>query len=124
MTGELHGVVVGHGGVAAALVAATEEISGVRGALTAVSNTGCDRDRLEERIMAAVGEGPAVVFVDLPSGSCLFAAMRRLKGSPSVRVVTGVNVAMLLDFVFHRDEGPEAAARRAVEVGAKAVTVR
>jgi len=38
-------------------------------------------------------------------------------------VVTGVNLAMLLDFVFHRDIAPEAAAQRAVDAGAKAIRV-
>ena len=51
------------------------------GALVAVSNTGCDRGALEERVAEAVGPGPAVVFVDLASGSCLFAVLNRLRAS-------------------------------------------
>jgi mannose/fructose-specific phosphotransferase system component IIA len=124
MTELLRGVVVGHGDLAGGLVSAVEEISGVRDCLIAVSNAGCDRDRLEDRIIAAVGDRPAIVFVDMPSGSCLFAALRRLRDRPSVRVVTGVNLAMLLDFVFHREAEPEVAAARAVETGAKSVGVR
>ena len=89
MSAPLRGVVVGHGGVAPALVAAAEEISGVRGVLFAVSNAGADREALEERVVEAVGDNPAVVFVDMPSGSCLFAAMRRLATRPDIRVVTG-----------------------------------
>lgn len=124
MTDPLHGVVVAHGDLARAMVAAVEEISGVRGALVAVSNTGCDRGQLEQRIVDAVGERPAVVFVDMASGSCLFAAIRRLRDQPAVRVVTGVNIAMLLDFIFHRDLDAAQAAARAVETGAKALGVR
>jgi mannose/fructose-specific phosphotransferase system component IIA len=124
MTGQLHGVVVGHGDLARALVSSVEEISGIRGALVPVSNAGCDRGRLEERIVQAVGDRPSLVFVDMPSGSCLFAAARRLAPNPGVRLVTGVNLAMLLDFVFHRDLPLDLAAERAAETGGKAIVVR
>jgi mannose/fructose-specific phosphotransferase system component IIA len=124
MNQALHGVVVAHGDVAVALIGAVEEISGIRGALAPVSNRGCDRDQLEQRIIDAVAARPTVVFVDMPSGSCLFAAMRRLKGQPDVAVVTGVNLAMLLDFLFHRDQTATEAAARAVDTGLKAMGVR
>lgn len=118
---KLHGVVVGHAGLAAALVGAVEQIAGQDSGLSAVSNADCDRDRLEQRIMTAVGEGPAVVFIDMPSGSCLFAAMRRLQSLPDVKVVTGVNLAMLLEFVFNRDGAPADVAEHLAQVGARAV---
>jgi mannose/fructose-specific phosphotransferase system component IIA len=102
MSEGLRGVVVCHGRLADALVEAAEQISGVTGALAAVSNTGCDRGALEERVAEAVGAGPAVVFVDLSSGSCLFAVLKRLRSGGMAKVVTGVNLAMLVDFVFHR----------------------
>lgn len=117
MSEELRGVVVCHGPMAAALVQAAEQISGVDAALMPVSNMGCDRDTLEQRVLAAVDQHPAVVFVDMASGSCLIAVLKRLRADPSVRVVTGVNLAMLVDFVFHRSLSPEEAASRAVTVG-------
>ena len=40
----------------------------------------------------------------------------------TVRVVTGVNLAMLLDFAFRRDTTPDQAAMRACETGRHAVT--
>ena len=117
MSEELRGVVVCHGPMAGALVEAAEQISGVDAALIPVSNMGCDRDTLEQRVLAAVDQHPAVVFVDMASGSCLIAVLKRLRADPSVRVVTGVNLAMLVDFVFHRSLSPEEAASRAVAVG-------
>ena len=118
---ELRGVVVCHGELARALVTAAEQISGVTDALIPVSNNGCDRGTLEDQLGRAVGGGPAVVFVDMASGSCLFAALHRLRALPSVRVVTGVNLAMLVDFVFHRSTSASAAAERAVAKGGEAI---
>ena len=120
----LKGVVVGHAGLAAALVGAVEQISGADSGLIAVSNTNCDRGALEERIMTSVGEGPAIVFIDMPSGSCHFAAMRRLQSIPDVRVVTGVNLAMLLEFVFHPEGTVAEIAEHVAEAGARAVVAR
>jgi mannose/fructose-specific phosphotransferase system component IIA len=123
MSEELLGVVVCHGPLATALVDAAEQISGLKGVLVPVTNSGCDRDTLEERVMRAVNGQPAVVFVDLASGSCSFAVLKRLRGEPSVRVVTGVNLAMLVDFVFHRTLSPQEAATRAVTAGEKSIRI-
>jgi mannose/fructose-specific phosphotransferase system component IIA len=123
MSEPLHGVIVCHGLLARALVDATAQISGMADALVPVSNSGCDRGDLEARVEAAVGTEPTVVFVDMASGSCLLAVLRRLRERENVRVVTGVNLAMLLDFVFHRDLTPVEAAKRAVEIGEKAIQV-
>lgn len=121
---QLKGVIVGHGQLAQAMLGAVEQIAGTETGIVAVSNTDCDRGALEARIVAAVGEGPALVFIDMPSGSCLFAAMRQLQTMSGVRVVTGVNLAMLLEFVFHREGSVDEVAARIAEVGARAVAAR
>lgn len=121
MSEPLRGVVVCHGGLASALVDAVEQITGLTGRLVPISNTDCDRDGLEQRIADTIAGLPAVVFVDMPSGSCLFAALHRLRNEPHVKVVTGVNLAMLIDFVFHPDEPPTEAAARAVATGERAI---
>lgn len=120
---ELRGVIVSHAALAEALVAAVHAITGVEGALVAVSNEGCDQDALRARLDQATAARPAVLFVDLPGGSCLTSSLRFARGHAELAVVTGVNLAMLLDFVFHRDVAPAEAARRAVEAGAKAIKV-
>jgi mannose/fructose-specific phosphotransferase system component IIA len=123
MSDALRGVVVCHGELAKALVGAAESISGVLGVLRPVSNSGCDRDSLEKRVEEAVGGQPSVIFVDLASGSCLFAVLKRMRTIPGVKVVTGVNLTMLVDFVFHASLTPEAAAERAIEAGTKAIRI-
>lgn len=120
---EIRGVIVSHAAVAQALVAAVTAITGIEGALTPVSNEGCGSEALTERLSQAVGNGPAVLFVDLPGGSCLTSSARYAKQHADIAVVTGVNLAMLLDFVFHRNIPPAEAARRAVDAGAKAIRV-
>ncbi|PYO89814.1 MAG: hypothetical protein DMD58_08385 [Gemmatimonadetes bacterium] len=121
---ELRGVVVSHAAVAQALVAAVTAITGIEGALTPISNEGCGTEALGERLREAVGSGPAVLFVDLPGGSCFTSSARYAKkGGADIAVVTGVNLAMLLDFVFNRDIPPAEAARRAVDAGGKAIRV-
>lgn len=112
---------MGHGTVAGALVAAAEEITGIRGILVPVSNTNCDRATLEERVVEAIADREALVFVDLPSGSCFHASLRRMHGHEGIHVVTGVNLAMLLDFLFHRNDALMGAASRAVTTGARAI---
>jgi mannose/fructose-specific phosphotransferase system component IIA len=120
---DLRGIIVSHAAVAQALVTAVGAITGIQDALTAVSNEGCGTAELGERLRQAIGEGPAVVFVDLPGGSCFTSSVRYAKQHVEIAVVTGVNLAMLLDFVFHRDIPPAEAARRAVDAGAKAIRV-
>lgn len=120
---ELRGIIVSHAAVAQALVAAVGVITGIEDALTPVSNEGCGTEALAERLRDAVGEGPAVLFVDLPGGSCMTSSTRYAKQHADIAVVTGVNLAMLLDFVFHRDVTPAEAARRALDAGAKAIRV-
>jgi mannose/fructose-specific phosphotransferase system component IIA len=120
---DLRGVIVSHAAVAQALVAAVTAITGIEGVLTPVSNEGCGTDALTERLTQALGSGPAVLFVDLPGGSCFTTSLRLAKKNAAIAVVTGVNLAMLLDFVFHRDVAPDDAARRAVDAGGKAIRV-
>jgi len=102
MSEPLRGVIVSHAAVAQALLAAVAAITGVNDALVPVSNDGCDTGALAERLTQAIGNKPAVLFVDLPGGSCLTSSVRLARGKSDVAVVTGVNLAMLLDFVFHR----------------------
>ena len=91
--GGLRGIVVCHGPLARALVDATEQITGITGALVPVSNLGCGRDDLEARVQEAAGAEPAVVFVDMASGSCMFAVLRRLRQRPDIGIVRIRSVA-------------------------------
>lgn len=121
---EVAGIVVAHSELASGLVRAAEEISGVKGALAAISNTACTPEELRARVRRAASGRPAVIFVDLASGSCAFASLSVAGGLPEVAVVTGVNLPMLLDFLFHRAMSPAELAGRVVDRGRATATVR
>ncbi len=121
MSERLAGIVLAHAQVAQALVSAVQAIAGDEHGLTPVSNEGCDRQAIVERLSAALDGRPALVFTDMAGGSCAFGAAAFARTHPEVRVVTGVNLAMLLDFAFHRDQTLAAAAERAVATGRGAV---
>jgi mannose/fructose-specific phosphotransferase system component IIA len=115
------GIVVAHGSLAAALVGEVERISGERDILIPVSNSASGPEEIERRVAEAIGSGPAVVFVDMPCGSCFFASMRMARNREDVRVVTGVNLPMLLDFISHRSLPPADGAARAAGKGSDAI---
>lgn len=97
------GVVVAHGELATGLVSAVTRIAGSEpDALVALSNEGRSpqelADLLEERIRGRV----AVVFTDMQTGSCALVARVTCGEREDRAVIFGVNLAMLLDFVFHR----------------------
>jgi len=91
------------------------------GALTAVSNSGLGPDELLRAVDEAAGEGPAVIFTDLQSGSCALAARFACRGPRGRRIVHGTNLPMLLDFVFHRDLPLDDLVQRLVEKGRDSV---
>lgn len=98
------GIVVCHGRLAQALVDAVREIVGDDGGLVAVRTQGCTPEEVGRRVETALaGAGSAIVFADLPSGSGTFAARHLARRREGVAVVCGVNLPLLLDFVFHRE---------------------
>jgi mannose/fructose-specific phosphotransferase system component IIA len=101
--GGVRGILLAHGSMARGLVDAVSKISGVAPeVLTPVSNEGKSPQALEEEIHEIMGEESMILFTDLGSGSCAFAAMRCLRKDCRQVVVSGVNLPILLDFVFNR----------------------
>jgi mannose/fructose-specific phosphotransferase system component IIA len=114
----IRGVVVAHGPMATAMVDAVRRIAGDRAdALVPVSNDGKGPDELRSELEDLVGEQQAVVFTDLLAGSCGMAAMSSCRNRERRAVVAGVNLPMLLEFVFHDDLPLEELVQRVQEKG-------
>ncbi|MGD2151964.1 MAG: hypothetical protein PVG79_01775 [Gemmatimonadales bacterium] len=102
MSDEVRGILVGHGKLADGMLDAVAGITGSREGLTAVDNASMTPEALEEHVESLIGDSTSVVFVDLPSGSCAYVARRLRHRHRRLAVVCGVNLPLLLDFVFHR----------------------
>lgn len=123
MSESVRGLVVSHASLAEGLVQSVRQIAGVDGdVLRAVSNEGCGPEALQNAVQAQTGDGPVIVFTDMPSGSCAFAARRLTVDRPGTAVVCGVNLPMLLDFVFHRELPLPELVDRLVNKGKAAIT--
>ena len=115
---EARGVLVAHGAMAAGMIDAVRKISGApEDALFAVSNEGRSPQQVQDAILEVLGDGPAVVFTDLGAGSGTLAARLSCAHRSAVAVVTGVNLPMLLDFVFHRGDPVALIAARMTDKG-------
>lgn len=116
-------LVVGHGDLAAGLVSAVAQITGRGELFLPLSNRDGSGAQLERTLHEALERtGAEVVFTDLPAGSWTLAARRVQRERPSMALVTGVNLAMLLDFAFHDALPAGEAAQAALEKGRGAIT--
>lgn len=120
--GPVRGIVVGHGDMPRGLVDAVRHIAGqAADGLVAISNEGKAPDQLATELTEAAGTGPAIVFADLRTGSCGIAAAYSCKNRDRRAVICGVNLPMLLDFVFHRDLELSELVPRVIEKGRAAI---
>ncbi|MFL5577113.1 MAG: PTS sugar transporter subunit IIA [Gemmatimonadaceae bacterium] len=117
-------IVAGHGEFAVGVVSAVAQITGRGDVFVPLSNRGLGADDIERAMREqADAFGARVVFTDLPAGSCTIAARRLQRDRPDLVLVTGANLATLLDFVFHADAPPAQAAQHAAEKGRASLAV-
>ncbi|HSA57147.1 MAG TPA: hypothetical protein VLE53_15655 [Gemmatimonadaceae bacterium] len=117
-------IVAGHGAFADGMLSAVRQIAGRDDVFIGVTNRDLSAQDVERALRQRVEEsGAEVIFTDLPAGSCTMAARRLQRERPELTVVTGANLATLIDFVFHDDLSPADAARRAVDKGRGALEI-
>lgn len=116
-------LVIGHGGFAAGLISAVDQITGRGALLVGLSNTGMTPDEMQSTVTRYIDDGINVVFSDLPGGSATICARRVTAGRDGVVVVSGVNLPALLDFVFSSEMAAAESAERAAVRGRETIAV-
>ena len=100
------GIIVTHGDLAVELCHTTELIVGKLTGCHAISGSDlCDEEvigRIKE-IIDLEQSSRAIVFVDYFGGSCCINTIRAVRGLKGVKVISGVNLPILLDFITKRD---------------------
>jgi mannose/fructose-specific phosphotransferase system component IIA len=99
----VRGVLVTHGSMCFGMVDAVRKIAGPPAdSLAPLSNESMGPEELLRTVDELAGSGPVIIFTDLQTGSCALAARFACRDPAGRRVVSGTNLPMLLDFVFHR----------------------
>ena len=119
-TGRVPALMIMHGGLAVALLEAAAKVYGEIDGVQVLSNDGLDKAQIESRIAEAVTgwrEG-GLLLTDFWGGSCHTCAAAAARGNGRILLLTGINLAMLLDYLHNRDRfGPEELAERMVQRG-------
>lgn len=102
-------ILIAHGGFASGLMSAAELIVGRQeNVLTFSLDEGDSIDELEQNVdkgiqaMSSIGE--VLVFVDLIGASPFNISARMIQKYPDIKIVTGMNLPMLIDGLMSRDE--------------------
>ena len=103
MSDAARAVLLGHGGMPEGMVDAVRHITGCeQDAIVAITNRGMSPEALIQAVQSVLGDGPGIIFTDLPSGSCGVVARRLTHNTDAIVVISGVNLPVLLDFAMNR----------------------
>lgn len=98
------GVLLGHGDMPGGMADAVRTITGCEpDVLVPITNRGKSPETLADEVLRAVGDGPAIIFTDLQSGSCGFVARRLLQAHPDLIIISAVNLPLLIEFAMNRN---------------------
>jgi PTS system N-acetylgalactosamine-specific IIA component len=117
-------VVAAHGDLAAGFVSAVAQITGRSDLLVPLTNRDLGGEQLEGVLRAALdASGARHVFTDLPGGSWTIAARRVQRADPSVMLVAGVSLPVLLAWASATHADADATAAAAAERGRRGLLV-
>ena len=121
---DVRGIVIGHGAMAAGMVDAVRQITGIgEEILVPLSNKGLSPDALIRAVREKLVAGAeTILFTDMQGGSCAVAARRLTRELPGTAVICGANLPVMLEFAMHRTEPMDALVARLVERGRTSIT--
>lgn len=104
----IQGIVITHGTIGQALVDAAERIIGKQLALDSFSVQNLSMkdvyQQLRSRVSDLIKSDDVIILASLKGGSCWNAAVLVAREFPTVNVISGVNLPMLLSFVTKREQ--------------------
>lgn len=105
------GVLVAHGDLAEGFLSALTQVAGPQENLWALSNEGLSGDALLESLRSLLeekaGDREVFLFADLDGGSCGRACHRLLEDGRVRAIFYGINLPLLIEFVFLEGEPAE-----------------
>ena len=121
------GIVVTHGMLAEELLLTAKRIFGEFSDCHPVTNIAKSPKALTDElasIISACREDPCILFVDFFGGSCSYACMKLLGSFANLRVISGVNLPIVLAFLNKRGDVPfELLAEEIVERGRTSIQI-
>lgn len=119
-------IIATHGKLAYALLEAAEMIMGSQEYVGAISfeagqNVLTLQEKIRQKIQEIAKDNEALILVDLQGGSPYNAAAMLAMTMPKVKVVSGVNLPMLLEVLPGRDLGSSVLSQMAVAAGQSGV---
>jgi len=103
----IRGIVIGHGDFAQAILNTVERIVGKQPLVEVISNIGLSCELLGQKIKKILDQdrkNDAIIFVDLPGGSCTISCYNLLKNAKEINVICGINLPILVEFFMLRDK--------------------
>lgn len=101
-------ILVSHENLSLCMAEALSKITGETAFITPISSKGITPGQLEHDITRAIESmrdaGGIILFTDLHGGSCALVCSRIQRKYPEIAVITGVNLPVLIEYVFHREK--------------------
>ena len=120
-------IIVTHGNLADELIETAKTIYGQFSNCHAVSNNGKTPQGLVDEIKSIIQSDPTahfIVFIDFYGGSCSHACLSLQQQYKDLKLVSGVNLPILLAFLYKREDAPfEKLADELVERGRSSVRI-